>query len=204
MKRTVFPLTVFCVLVLSALTAYGQPCGVHCGAERWKVKNLTDSTVGNIDQDEIEKSINWLRTRTRPAHLPNTSRLVGIETMTFKVVSVVMTFKREDDKDYVVIAQSNNHNRTMIVEFSDPQCDRVCSSGFLDRMRQAREAFVAQFGEPTPDFQDQPHPIKVEIVEIGFFDRMHGQRGRALPSGIEIHPVLSFPSPTRKLIKIIT
>jgi hypothetical protein len=193
MKRKLFPLTLFFVLLLSALTAYGQTCGVHCGTERWAVKTLTDSTVGTIDPSEVTKTINWFRTRARPAHLPETTRLVGVERMTFKVVGVVMTFKLEDDKDFhVVLAQSNNHSKTMIVEFADPQCDHVCSSSFLDKMRQAREAFIAQFGQPTTTFQDQAHPIKVEIIGVAFFDRMHGQRGRALPSGIEIHPVLSF------------
>jgi hypothetical protein len=29
-------------------------------------------------------------------------------------------------------------------------------------------------------------------MSVGFFDRMHGQTGRALPSGIELHTVTSF------------
>lgn len=193
MKRRLFPLAVFLALVFSALTAYGQTCGVHCGAERWKVKNLTDSTVGNIDPTEVVRTINWVRTRTRPAHLPNTTRLIGVETMTLKITGVVLFFKREaNDKDFhVVIAQSNNHNRTMIIEFPDPQCDQVCSSGFLQQMQQARQDFIAKFGNPTGSFKSPPTSVKVEVVGIGFFDRDHGQRGRS-PSGIEMHPVLKI------------
>jgi hypothetical protein len=196
MNQKLFRLSLIIALLLSALTAYGQTCGVHCGTERWKVKTLTDTTVNTIDQTEVTKTINWLRTRTKPASLPNTRRLVGIETMTLKVTGVVMTFKKEDnDNDFhVVIAQANNHSKTMIIEFPDPQCADVCSSGFLQRIQQARQAFIDKFGQPTSQFQDQAHPVRVEIVGIGFFDRSHGQRGRALPSGIEIHPVLSFRS----------
>lgn len=63
MKRKLFPLTFFVVLLLTTLTAYGQTCGIHCGTERWAVKTLTDTTVGNIDSTEVTKTINWVRTR---------------------------------------------------------------------------------------------------------------------------------------------
>ncbi|MDX6498113.1 MAG: hypothetical protein QOG23_1373 [Blastocatellia bacterium] len=194
MKRRLFPLTLFFVLLLSALTAYGQTCGVHCGTERWAVKTLTDTTVGNIDQTEVVRTINWVRTRTTPGSLPNTTRLIGVETMTLKITGVVLFFKKEtNDNDFhVVIAQVNNHARTMIIEFPDSQCDHVCSSGFRQQIDQARADFIAAFGQPTTSFKSPPHPVKVEVVGIGFFDRPHGQRGRALPSGIEMHPVLKF------------
>lgn len=188
MKR--FVSVVFLAAVLSVQV--NAQCGVHCGTERWKVKTLTDSTVGNIDPTEITKAINWLRGRTRPGALPNTRRLIGIETMTFKVKGEVMAYKREADKDFhVVIAQPNNHARTMVIEFADPQCSDVCSSTFLDRMRQARQDFIAQVGQPTGSFKTPPTPIVIEIVGIGFFDRLHGQRGMS-PNGVEIHPVLSL------------
>ncbi len=195
MKRKLFPLTFFFVLLFTALTAYGQTCGIHCGTERWRVKTLTDTTVGNINSTEVTKTINQLRVIPHPANLPaNTRKNNSIETKTIKVIGVVMTFKKEsNDNDFhVVIANPNNHAQTMIVEFPDPGCDHVCSSGFLQRMQQARADFIAKFGQPTISFQDQANPIRVEIVGIGFFDRDHGQRGRAQPSIAEIHPVLGF------------
>src|SRR5262249_28394609 len=138
MKYRLFVATTFLISFLVA-PAIAQNCGIHCGTERWKVKTLTDTTIVNVDFDPVEKSVNWLRTRTRPQSLPNTKRLIGIETMTFKVKGVVLFFKRESDNDFhVVIAQSNNHKRTMIIEFPDPQCANVCSSDFLDQIRQAR------------------------------------------------------------------
>jgi hypothetical protein len=114
--------------------------------------------------------------------------------MTFKIRGVVLSFKLEtNDKDFhVVIAQPNNHSRTMIVEFPNPECASVCSSSFLDQIRQARQDFIAKFGQPKTSFTDVVHPVLVEVIGVGFFDRMHGQIGRALPSGIELHPVITF------------
>jgi hypothetical protein len=71
-------------------------------------------------------------------------------------------------------------------------CANVYSSSFLDQIRKAREDFIARFGEPTKKFKKQNPPVLVEVIGVGFFDRMHNQRGRALPSGIELHPVISF------------
>ncbi|MFL6209810.1 MAG: hypothetical protein ACJ74W_13220 [Pyrinomonadaceae bacterium] len=113
--------------------------------------------------------------------------------MTFRIRGVVLKYKLEDDRDFhVVIAQSNNHSRTMIVEFPNEECSDVCSSGHLTEIQQVRADFIAKFGEPTTSFTTLDHPVSVEVVGVGFFDRMHGQTGRALPSGIELHPVISF------------
>lgn len=65
----------------------------------------------------VEKTINWLHTRTRPPSLPNTKRHIGIETMVFKVMGVVLPFKRECDEDFhVIITQSINHSSATIIE----------------------------------------------------------------------------------------
>jgi hypothetical protein len=192
MKRFLFLVV---LVVIQSVQSFGQ-CGVHCGTERWKVKTLTDTTRVNIDPDEVLKTINWFRTRTRPANLPNTRRLIGIETMTFRVRGKVIAYKREGgahgDRDFhVVLAQVNHPSKTMVVEFTDPDCARVCSSEFLEQMRQAREDFIEKVGQPTGSFKEPEETIVIEVVGIGFFDRLHGQRGMA-PSGIEIHPVLSM------------
>ncbi len=163
MKRKLFSLTLFVVVLLTALTAYGQTCGVHCGTERWRVKTLTDTTVGNVNSTEITKTISQLRAIPRPHTLPANTRINNsIETKTIKVIGVVMTFKLEaNDNDFhVVIANPNNHAQTMIVEFPDPQCDHVCSSGFLQQIQQARADFIAKFGQPTTTFNDQANPIR--------------------------------------------
>lgn len=82
-----------------------------------------------------------------------------------------------------------------IPTFSQPcgvHCANVCSSASLEQIRKAREDFIAKFGEPARQFAELDHPVLVEVVGVGFFDRMRGQKGRGLPSGIELHPVISF------------
>ena len=102
MKRKLFPLNVIIVLLLTTLTASGQTCGIHCGTERWAVKTLTDTTVVNIDPTEVTRTINWVRTRTKPSSLPNTHRLIGVETMMLKITGVVLFFKKEtNDNDFM-------------------------------------------------------------------------------------------------------
>ena len=156
-------------------------------------KNTNGYNCQNVDFNPVTKSINWIRTRSRPQTLPSTKRLIGIETMTFRVKGVVLRYKLEDDKDFhVVIAQRNDHSKTMIIELPNTECSGVCKSKFLDQLRKAREDFIAKFGEPTTEFTKLDKPVLVEVVGVGFFDRMHNQSGRALPSGIELHPIISF------------
>jgi hypothetical protein len=190
MRRKLLLLASFAIAIsLSAVPSLSQQCGVRCGTERWKVKSLTDSTVDLVDFDPVEKSINWLRIRARPHSLPNTKRLIGSETMTFRVRGVVLKHRLEDHCDFhVVIAQSNNHARTMIAEFPDIACSNVCSSEFADQVRQARADFVAKFGNPTTSFTTLDDPMLVEVEGVGFFDWMHGQRGRGLPAASRFTP----------------
>ena len=185
-------LTLLFLVVVFSLQAYAQNCGVHCGTERWKVKTLTDSTVGNIDPAETTNSITQLRNKPRPDDLEDTMRADGAESKTYRVTGRVIRFKREDDKDiHVVLAQTGHLERTVVVEFANVVCADVCSSPELERIRQARQDFVTKFGNPTTSFKAPPHITKIRIVGVGFFDRLHGQNGMA-PNGIEIHPVLSM------------
>lgn len=104
MKR-LFSAFLFAFVLSISLQAHAQ-CGVHCGTERWRVKTLTDSTVDNIEPDEVSRTIQWFRIRTRPASLPNYTRLIGVETMTFRVRGQVLHYKLEPDKDFHVVMLS--------------------------------------------------------------------------------------------------
>jgi hypothetical protein len=169
-------------------------CKDGCGAERWNIKTLTDDNADNVDFTPKEKSVQWLRTRTRPPHLPKCRRLPGVEFMTFKIKGVVRDYTVEDDHDFhVVIMNPLNHSQTIIVEIPDPTCEFVLQSSKLNDMKKARRDFLADFTEPTVVSKFLPgNNTKVEVTGVGFFDRMHDQIGRALPSGLELHPVLNF------------
>jgi len=171
-----------------------KKCGDSCGEERWAIKVLTDSRVENINFTPVNKSIQWLRSRERPPKLPSCTRLIGIETMTFRVRGVIKEYTVEDDKDFhIVIANPNNMKQTMIIEIIDPSCPTVKNSNHLEDFKIVRKEFLKHFVEPTvvSSFING-EKTSVEVEGVGFFDRMHDQRGRALPSGVELHPVLSF------------
>jgi hypothetical protein len=59
-------------------------------------------------------------------------------------------------------------------------------------MATARRVFEAEF--PNADYKggwNDAGGVTVDIIGVGFFDRAHGQTGRA-PNNIEIHPILAI------------
>src|SRR5438093_789418 len=94
----------------------------------------------------------------------------------------------------------------MIVEIPSPDCVGP-QSPFQSGIQHARDQFEAARTELDPtlhqhnDFKVAQPPIPVQITGVGFFDKLHGQRGLA-PNGIELHPVLDIqfdpaPGPAR-------
>ena len=64
----------------------------------------------------------------------------------------------------------------------------ACASGFAGVYARVRQKLM--------DYLDSPQSVArplVRITGVGFFDYLHGQRGVA-PNGIELHPVVEFPS----------
>ena len=62
----------------------------------------------------------------------------------------------------------------------------------LSDITMARNDFLANFSQPLIGNFTPGNGKKVEVEGVAFFDRMHNQTGRALPSGLELHPVVSF------------
>lgn len=85
---------------------------------------------------------------------------------------------------HLALADDNGHN--MIAEIPAPACVR--SGPFRTAIAQARAAFDATYRATTK--YKQPN-VAVTIRGVGFFDRIHNQRGVA-DNGIELHPVLSI------------
>src|SRR5204863_3319005 len=118
-----------------------------------------------------------------------TDRVSPTETTTFKLTDVRMTaFKQEDDSD-IHLALTDDQNHTMIAEFPSASCDTTAAPELRAMMTKAREDFVKACGQPSDRYQTVDGTAT--LTGVGFFDRIHGQRGVA-PNGIELHPVLSF------------
>jgi len=53
-----------------------------------------------------------------------------------------------------------------------------------------RQEFETRYGKPTTKFKEVSIPVR--IIGVGFFDRVHDQRGVVEKNGVKIHPVLKF------------
>jgi hypothetical protein len=162
-----------------------------CGVERWAVKTLTDPGASRINltaQDSTVLKLGGIAPPRDP-----TDRLAPTETTVFRLTDVQMTaFKQEADSD-IHVAIKDTAGQTMIAELPSASCDSTAQPTLRSEMTTARNAFVAACGQPTGSY----HTItgKATITGVGFFDRIHGQRGVA-PNGIELHPVLTFKAQT--------
>lgn len=164
-----------------------------CGEERWAVKTLSDPDVGLVNFTPTKTSVVSLRKRQAPTINGDTTRIVGVETTTFKVKAQLVEMKVEDDRDiHLVIAAPTNRHKTMIVEFPDTRCEGAATSPKKSAMSKARDSLTAACGKAIKS-RFRHLRGTATITGVGFFDVIHGQTGVA-PNGIELHPVLSFKS----------
>lgn len=158
-----------------------------CGIERWAVKTLTDPGATRVALTPQAATIATLGSIAPPKD--PTDRVSPTETTVFRLTDVRMTaFKQEDDSD-IHLALADDANHTMIAEFPAPSCDTTAPASLRAMMTKARADFVAACGQPADRYQTVSGTAT--LTGVGFFDRIHGQRGVA-PNGIELHPVLAF------------
>jgi hypothetical protein len=169
--------------------------GLHCGIERWPVKTLSDPAADEVDFTPRQTTVTRLTALRKPTVGRLTPRMEGVEKRTYRLRAELVEAKHlaRDDRDiHLVIASPRGPMRTMIVEFPDVRCSGAIDSLKKEVMRRARASFLKACGDPsTSGFTDLVGTATV--TGVGFFDKIHGQRGRA-PNGIELHPVLRFVS----------
>jgi hypothetical protein len=177
-------------------TNIAAQCGVKCGVERWAIKTLSDTTVTNVVFKPKRKTVHWLVNAEPPASTPNTKRVPGLEWINFRVKAVLVGYKLEDDHDFHVVIRDLQTNETMIVEFPSSDCKGVCSSQYVADIVKARNDFlnsaaVQEKGAPSTSYKKLTKRVIVEVIGIGFWDRLHGQTGVA-KNGLELHPVIWY------------
>jgi len=179
-----------------------------CGEERWGVKTLTDPAADQVDfahpvSTTVEKlrhlNIKGKQSDGKPPKnlSEDTPRTAPVETTVYKVDALLMSMRREDDKDmHLVIADPKirgEHDR------GGPPCDlhdrrRPGAAG-----RDARRIGRSEVGlfRPAQPQEPQGRHLAREgtLTGVGFFDVIHAQRGVAT-NGIELHPLLSFDAST--------
>lgn len=174
--------------------------GAHCGKERWGTKTGTDDLAGDVDLGSpLSTSIAAMTALPWPLpNVPVTSNLPDerfppTETQVYVLRNVALVcFKREDDSDFHLVLRDGG--ATMIGEIPEPHCV-ADSSPFKTKIASARAAFVNQFpnGSPScPANLSDATLATISISGVGFFDRVHNQKGVSPSNGIELHPVLSI------------
>jgi hypothetical protein len=103
--------------------------------------------------------------------------------------------KFEDDSDFHLVVADSRTGGTMIVEFPASYCTLTAKEVPRKRTQAARLAFLRTCGVPSSSYCTRLRGT-ARVTGVGFFDRNHGQTGRAL-NLIELHPVLAFTGTCR-------
>ena len=175
-------------------------CGTRCGTERWSIKTLTDSGAATVAAaTPTNRTISQLTSEQAPMHLPQSNRVAPIETQQFTIQALLIAWKEEagpagDHDFHLVLADPQDHTKTMIAEVPSPQCASACASASVGLFNAARQTLTEALGGPAPQETKAVAivpPRLIEVTGVGFFDFDHGQDGLAL-NCIEIHPVLKI------------
>jgi hypothetical protein len=162
-----------------------------CGSERWAQKTLTDPAAVAVHSDSFsDAAVINLRELTPPAKWsPSLPRLPG-EKIVYRVRALLIGAKLEDgDEDiHIVIADRTDPTKTMIVEIPSAHCVEKTPEPFRSEIIAARKAFLTKMRVKAA-FTTLPKPLPIEVIGVGFFDKLHGQTGVA-PNAGELHPVL--------------
>ena len=104
----------------------------------------------------------------------------------YVIEATVTACKVEADSDYH-LALADDQGNTMIAEAACPGCS--AGSPWLPQITAVRAAVEAAIPNITDQYQDVNR--QATLVGVGFFDRIHGQRGVAR-NGIELHPLIDI------------
>ena len=206
-KKT-FSATTLVLSLALALHLHGQ----SGGTERWPVKVGSDGGATGVNLSPIPISIHDLVRIERPQLPDDDDTRLTEEQKVYVVEGYLVKFKLESgrtgDQDYHLVftddslqfsaGGSKNHpvEHSVVAEVVNPDCiagrqgDSGATSHFQDQIAATRARFNQHFPAITGGWNDA-EGVRVRITAVGFFDRQHGQVGRAL-NGIELHPILDI------------
>lgn len=208
MKRRAAVVGLFSLLV-SSTSVEGQ-CG---GEDRWAVKVVADPSSGMVAPDApVPISLaDLVRIARPPIPKDETSRL-SAEYKVYVVDAHLVKFKKESgktgDSDFHLVlsdetglysaggASTPASPHSVIAEIPDPACVAgrkatvTAPSRFQAQLEAVRAQFESRFDKSSAGWVDAGNQ-PVRVTGVAFFDRPHGQVGRAI-NGIELHPLLSI------------
>jgi len=113
------------------------------------------------------------------------------ETKVYSIDCLIIGYKLEDDKDIHIIIEDEKTDSTMVIEIPSSECFDIQKTSRYILFNDLDEWFSKNIGHPTSKFVFLEKHIPVTITGVGFWDKLHGQKGTA-HNGREIHPVLSI------------
>ncbi len=171
----------------------------NCGTERWGIKTMSDPEASSVQLRPVSTSVDQLAEQSVSGPIgPRRPRVAPVELTTYRVhvrlVEARYVGRSREDRDIHLVVQSTRSPETMIVELPDPACPGADTSRVHRQMLEARRAYESECGGLPPRGRFLALRGGATIEGVGFFDKAHGQRGRAERNGIEIHPVTFFAS----------
>lgn len=176
------------------------PATVFCqchGKERWPVKTGTDPDVGKVNTTPVTVGIDTMNGWNGGgpyswAYLKKASkkRIAPHEFQVYHVEGLLTWYKCDcgptGDQDYLLVIQ-NDYGQSIIAKIPSPPCVEP-QSPFLAQIKEARRRMRSMF---APTSQKKRAMVRVSVEGPAFFDKAHGQLGRA-ENSVEIHPVLNL------------
>lgn len=202
------------VLGLFSLVGLSTSGLAQCGGEdRWAVKVVADPDQGKVaSQAPISISLADLVRTDRPSVPKDETSRLPAEYRVYVVDAHLVKFKRESgktgDSDFHLVlsdetglysaggASKPASPHSVIAEIPDPACipGRKATvtgpSRFQAQLEAVRAQFQSHFDKTSSGWTDAGG-LPVRVTGVAFFDRPHGQVGRAL-NGIELHPLLAI------------
>lgn len=213
--RTVLLAACCAALLFRPVHAQTQ-CG---GDDRWAVKMAADSGAAQIDlQNPIVTTIHDLVRLSRPTLPSDDFTRTAQERIVRVVDGRLVRFKKETgktgDSDFHLVitdetilyspggAATQPSPHSVIAEIPDPNCvmGRDSTVTAPSRFAAQLDSVLARFNQQFPSFTsgwNDAQGVPVRLTGVVFFDKPHGQVGRAL-NGVELHPLLAIefnPSP---------
>jgi hypothetical protein len=157
------PLLLAILLVVGVLLRYLRhaappqfPCGVHCGAERWRIKTIFDNDARRVNFTPRHISVSELVSLPAPEVLSDERS--DAEKQVYSVEAVLLGWKQETgqhgDRDFhLVLADPNDVTHTMIAEVPSGECQGACSSAQAQHYAEVRQILTAQLAEPQAHFR---------------------------------------------------
>ena len=167
-----------------------------CGSERWTVRNLFDPTALQVDLHAAPADIHYLRSVPRPARVgPATPRLRPLEFRSFAIKAPLLAARRLPSHDTVAVV--GKPPDTMLVVFPDTHlCEDVGLGPHGGDIHSAGDGFNADCGPSIPSDHWQRLTGDAEIAGVAYFAVRHSSSTPgAAPTGLELHPVMSFWAP---------